>query len=314
MNGDEDTRERIETQQEAEIVSEPLRVRLGKFGDPRKTWKPNIGEIDYVARLELTANDIPELLAITRKWAEPMDWPDDEGYIAGYAPIHAWRGLAQLRATEAIPLLLEMLDPLDEGGDDWYLEEFPYVFAWIGPTALGPLGEYLADPAHTVFARVAAGSAIRELAKRHPEARGDAVAALCQALARFPEMDPTLNGFIISDLLALESKESAELIERVYAADRVDVSVNGNWNMVREELGVEGLGLVPEELANVKWTWAPESQAGGQDGEVPMDDDWQASSSGREDTPAPLRSSGKIGRNEPCPCGSGKKYKKCCGR
>lgn len=25
-------------------------------------------------------------------------------------------------------------------------------------------------------------------------------------------------------------------------------------------------------------------------------------------------SSGKIGRNEPCPCGSGKKYKKCCGK
>jgi len=23
---------------------------------------------------------------------------------------------------------------------------------------------------------------------------------------------------------------------------------------------------------------------------------------------------GKIGRNAPCPCGSGKKYKKCCGR
>ena len=22
----------------------------------------------------------------------------------------------------------------------------------------------------------------------------------------------------------------------------------------------------------------------------------------------------KIGRNEPCPCGSGKKYKNCCGR
>ncbi|WP_174800289.1 SEC-C metal-binding domain-containing protein, partial [Methylosinus sporium] len=22
---------------------------------------------------------------------------------------------------------------------------------------------------------------------------------------------------------------------------------------------------------------------------------------------------GKVGRNDPCPCGSGKKYKKCCG-
>ena len=26
------------------------------------------------------------------------------------------------------------------------------------------------------------------------------------------------------------------------------------------------------------------------------------------------RESAKIGRNDPCPCGSGKKYKMCCGR
>jgi uncharacterized protein YchJ len=26
-----------------------------------------------------------------------------------------------------------------------------------------------------------------------------------------------------------------------------------------------------------------------------------------------VRAEPKIGRNEPCPCGSGKKYKKCCG-
>ena len=26
------------------------------------------------------------------------------------------------------------------------------------------------------------------------------------------------------------------------------------------------------------------------------------------------RETPKVGRNEPCPCGSGKKYKKCCGR
>ncbi len=27
----------------------------------------------------------------------------------------------------------------------------------------------------------------------------------------------------------------------------------------------------------------------------------------------PVRREEKIGRNDPCPCGSGKKYKKCCG-
>jgi len=26
----------------------------------------------------------------------------------------------------------------------------------------------------------------------------------------------------------------------------------------------------------------------------------------------PVRTGKKVGRNEPCPCGSGKKYKKCC--
>ena len=31
--------------------------------------------------------------------------------------------------------------------------------------------------------------------------------------------------------------------------------------------------------------------------------------------PAPLKSAApKVGRNEPCPCGSGKKFKHCCGR
>lgn len=29
---------------------------------------------------------------------------------------------------------------------------------------------------------------------------------------------------------------------------------------------------------------------------------------------APLRNTAKVGRNDPCPCGSGRKYKTCCGR
>ena len=30
--------------------------------------------------------------------------------------------------------------------------------------------------------------------------------------------------------------------------------------------------------------------------------------------PKPKKSEKKVGRNDPCPCGSGKKYKKCCGK
>ena len=34
---------------------------------------------------------------------------------------------------------------------------------------------------------------------------------------------------------------------------------------------------------------------------------------GEGNKPVVKRISDKIGRNDPCPCGSGKKYKKCCG-
>ncbi len=39
-----------------------------------------------------------------------------------------------------------------------------------------------------------------------------------------------------------------------------------------------------------------------------------AGHSGGSSTPRLKAGGRKIGRNEPCPCGSGKKYKHCCGR
>lgn len=35
--------------------------------------------------------------------------------------------------------------------------------------------------------------------------------------------------------------------------------------------------------------------------------------SGASEKPAPVVNENKTGRNDPCPCGSGKKFKKCCG-
>ena len=40
----------------------------------------------------------------------------------------------------------------------------------------------------------------------------------------------------------------------------------------------------------------------------------QAGQNAGGDKPQPRRVGKKVGRNDPCPCGSGKKYKKCCGR
>ena len=41
---------------------------------------------------------------------------------------------------------------------------------------------------------------------------------------------------------------------------------------------------------------------------------YQGVDQGAHDSPAPLAGKTHVGRNDPCPCGSGKKYKKCCWR
>jgi hypothetical protein len=57
-------------------------------------------------------------------------------------------------------------------------------------------------------------------------------------------------------------------------------------------------GYSPDELGNIYGKLTPTAVLS-----APM----------TEQKAAPFRSA-KVGRNEPCPCGSGKKYKKCCGR
>lgn len=56
-----------------------------------------------------------------------------------------------------------------------------------------------------------------------------------------------------------------------------------------------------------------EQMAGQMEGNIyPWDEDaldWM-----KPEIPTYVREQPKVGRNDPCPCGSGKKYKKCCGK
>ncbi len=45
----------------------------------------------------------------------------------------------------------------------------------------------------------------------------------------------------------------------------------------------------------------------------PVGRGWAIDSAAPADVPAAPAAGGKLGRNDPCPCGSGRKYKKCCG-
>ncbi len=249
----------------SELRCDPPLDRLFEMGKVAYSVEWQGTDPDYVRELGLAQEHVPALIEIARRWLDADDYPKD---VAGWAPIHAWRALGQLRAAEAVEPLLAMLSVLTETGDDYHMYDFPVIFGLIGPPAVPALTDYLHNPENGLYARSIAGDGLCEVGLRHPGARRDALAPLVEQLARFEENDYELNGFLVDHLTRLKAVEAAETIERAFASNNVAEDISGNWGTVRKELGVAGLGLAPDGPPPPQQN-EPARFLGG----VPMDDD-----------------------------------------
>lgn len=221
---------------------------------------------------------VPQLIALATD--EDLLEGNEQG-DAIWGPIYAWRALGQLRAPEAVEPLLSILWRADE--EDWVAEEVPKALVQIGPGALPALAAYLLGDENGTWPRTAAVGAVEKIAQQYPEARETAVNALLRALERFASQSSTLNSFLIDSLLNLKVVEARDLIREAYRARRVDVSILGEYGDVEVALGVRAPNPAVQPL--------------------PI---------GRPDPGVTLQVEERAGRNDPCPCGSGLKYKKCC--
>ncbi|NJP08209.1 MAG: DUF1186 domain-containing protein [Leptolyngbyaceae cyanobacterium RU_5_1] len=204
--------------------------KLLTYGDCRnfRNWPK------YVKELGLEAEHIPELI---RMATDPeLNWADSDS-LDVWAPIHAWRSLGQLKAEAAIDPLLSIADELEDS--DWFNEDIPEVFAMIGPAAIPSAKTFLADPSHTLYARVAVAECCVKIGQAHLDARADCVAAIQQQLDQFAKNSPDFNGFLVADLLDLEAVEAAPSMERAFAARRVDLSFVGDWLDAQIALGLK---------------------------------------------------------------------------
>lgn len=137
--------------------------------------------------------------------------------------------------------------------------------------------------ARPISPRWAAVSGLANIGVAWPEARSEMVGILTAQLEEQAVWDAGVNGVIVDALIQLEAVESAGAIERAFQAKRVDETITGDWDDVQVELGLKDAP-------------APVPGSIGLYGSVPV----------RREGP-------KVGRNDPCPCGSGENFKKCCG-
>ncbi len=278
----------------ASEYSEPVSnlITLGDVREQRE-WH------DYAA-LGLTEAHIPDLirLALDEELAQ-AEWPSDEVW----ARLHAWRALGQLRAVEAVEPLTTLFDALDEEMNDWITEDLPEALSLIGPKAIPVLRDFLGDPIHGQWSKIAAASGLVKIAEQYPEARADVIAILSAQLEHFMEQDRGFNASLASYLVYdLHAVESIPLIERVYAADKADLMVMGDWEDVQIKLG-----LLEERLTSQPDYFAKEMPE-----LVESRDRMQATLNNIFPEAQPAQPpKQKPGRNDPCWCGSGKKYKHC---
>jgi hypothetical protein len=230
------------------------------------------------------------------------DEGDYEGGRTGdpraWTRLHALRVLGRL--GDAAHAGIEPLLPLLKAEDDFLREDVPFYYAAMGRVAVEPLSRALADGAADTYYRVGAGESLAEIGEKYPELRDAIVPVLERTLAEEKE-DSALTGFLIINLCDLAAREALPTIELAYKEDRVDDTLV-SLAEVQEHLGV------PITAAPPRWDYGPGEprRVDPLSETVPEDD--------ADDTvQKPFVAPEKVGRNDPCPCGSGRKYKKCCG-
>ncbi len=124
-----------------------------------------------------------------------------------------------------------------------------------------------------------------------------------------------LRSYAQKDPLVEYKQEAFELFSEML--DDIDKSIL--WGLFHARLDTPDVrakrrdidsGVAVHQVTNAYKATAP-SPSDAQSGDIRPD----ASKDDRTQRPAPVyRETPKVGRNDPCPCGSGKKYKKCCGK
>ncbi len=259
--------------------------------------------------------------------------------------------LTEFRAKEALSAIVEAVSlpgelPFDLFGDA-VTESLRHTFATLAGDQVELLDGLIGDRALNAYVRIEAASAYLYLVRDGLMTRDAAVAMLRKHLQKADEdEDYDFVSLLVTTLLDYGPHEAREDIEGAFRRDLVDEDcINREYAMqciddgdaefqaALDRSGPTGIDDTFEELKRwavfrprderVDFGDEDEDDLGSElrffDDEGLEDDDSEYDFDALDKPAAigsvrPIRNEQpKVGRNDPCPCGSGKKFKKCCG-
>lgn len=227
---------------------------------------------------------------------------DDPSYGLSFYALYL---LSQFREQRAFPIYLQILtldeDCLDMVLGDALTETMPNVLYSAFNGDIVALQAVIADDTLEPFARDAALRALGGILRDGMYAREDAVSFFRERLSALGsgENEELFGALLVKQIADNGLYELAEDVREVYRQEKIDLEFEGDFDDFFDDLFHETQDFhavkVIEDTAEELSTWAcfaREPKAG-------------------KPTMKELLS-WNVGRNDPCPCGSGKKFKKCC--
>ena len=253
--------------------------------------------------------------------------------------LHALYLLSELESEESLEVALYILSQgsefLEKWLGDFLLEQYWLFLYKMGRNQLEKLKTFVMEAGNATHGRMAVFLFLTQLGLHHQDRREEISQWLRDVSEYFLEnkevpglIDHMVCAEIVSTTLDLGLEDLDDVIKQLFDEDMIDVIMVGDWEDYLNEKNHSGsrdfreLRSIFDQYDYITSTWAGyrEPESSPKPSSFPPDT-WLQFQGREESSPRAIsesttgtyrRSTPKVGRNDPCPCGSGKKYKKCC--
>ncbi len=235
---------------------------------------------------------------------------------------HAVFLLAELNSEKSLPKILEIISYEDEFLELFFADLLPediwVVLYKLGINQVQLLESFLHDDEIYTYAKSAASIALSQIVAHHPERKNEIQSIYQRYFETILDdnyldilIDPTFLALAIGDTSEINLVDLLPFIEKMYEKGFVDETIEGDYEDFMRYYDDHKMTDFKKDLNDLETIYKGIFHEEEND-EVkykPLENNKIQS------TPIiqmPINSI-KINRNDPCACGSGKKYKKCCG-
>ena len=272
---------------------------------------------------------IPALLAILREDVvadtREKHWGEDDP--RWYRMIHAGLLLLHFREEDALPLFVrEYRHATLDDFNQWFENKLRVY----GPPAAEPLIDLLHDEDAETWGRIEAAGELSHIGWAHPDTRDTVLNALRTVLPPLRD-DGTLNvpaetedlphlwATLVHELGRHQDEASRAQIEALFEHGFIEDWMFGNVEEYHQLLRGEGGSFDPASFNVIdyyedRYEEGEKERNADQRRQRERRDRIRADEeTGHYESGTFVRDDADVGRNDPCPCGSGAKYKYCCG-